>query len=174
VTGHSGGALEFDGTNDYVEVEGCPGVGGKSPRTISAWIKTQGVPTVALPIIAWGQDDWLIEVDEDQRLRLSCGSGFASANEEQIGDGDWHHIAVVLDPADSKHPLISDVVLYVDGDRRTIYKMEEGVIDTGDAGNVRIGAAHGPDNITFAGIIDEVAIFDGALGLSAIQQAFLQ
>ncbi len=178
VTGHLGGALEFDGMDDYVEVEGYPGVGGKSPRAVAVWIKTQEIPTVALPIIAWGQEDpgavWLMEVDEDQRLRLSCGSGFVSANEQQIGDGDWHHIAVVLDPADSKHPLLSDISLYIDGERRTFYKMGEAEINTGNAGNVCIGAALDPDHNTFAGIIDEVAIFDGALSPTAIQQAFLQ
>ena len=174
VAGHLGGALEFDGLDDYVEVEGYPGVSGKSPRAVSAWIKTKGIPTIALPIIAWGQNDWLMEVDEDQRLRLSCGSGFASANEQQIGDGDWHHIAVVLDPGYPKRPLLSDVLLYIDGERRTFYKMEEAEINTSDAGNVRIGAAHGSDTNTFAGAIDEVTIFDGALSLAAIQQAFLQ
>jgi hypothetical protein len=178
VTGRLGGALELDGTDDYVEVEGYPGIGGKNPRTVSAWIKTQGIPASTLPIIAWGQNQpgayWLLEVDEDQRLRLSCGSGFISANEQQIGNGNWHHVAVVLDPVDPERPLISDVLLYVDGKRRTIYKMEEADINTGRVENVRIGAAHGPDNNTFAGTIDEVAIFDMVVDPTAIHQAYLQ
>ena len=178
VTGRLSGALEFDGTDDYVEVEGYSGVVGKHPRAVWAWIKTRGIPTGTLPIIAWGQNNpgayWLIEIDEDQRLRLSCGSGFVSANEQQIGDGDWHHVAVVLDPVDPKRPLISDVLLYVDGTRRTIYKMQEAEINTGDVENVRIGAAHGPDHPAFAGTIDEVAIFDGIVGLTAIHSAYLQ
>lgn len=178
VVGHLGGALEFDGTDDYVEVEGYPGVGGKKPRAVCAWIRTKEVPTDTLPIIAWGQNHpgayWFLEVDEDQRLRLSCGSGFVSANEQQIGDGDWHHIAVVLDPVDPQCPLISDVLLYVDGERRTIYKMEEAEIDTASVEPVRIGAAHGPDNNTFAGTIDEVMIFNAVVGLTSIHQTFLQ
>jgi hypothetical protein len=115
-----------------------------------------------------------MEVDDDQRLRLSCGSGFISANEQQVGDGNWHHLAVVLDPADPKRPLISDVLLYVDGKRRTIFKMEESEINTGCIENVRIGAAYGPDSNYFAGTIDEVAIFDMAIGTTAIHQAYLQ
>ena len=178
VHGHLGGALEFDGTDDYLEVEGYPGVGGKVPRTIFAWIKTQGIPTAALPIVAWGQnapgDYWLLEVDEDQRLRLSCKSGFISANEQQIGNGDWHHVAVVLDPVDPRRPLVSDVLLYVDGDRRTIYKMKEADINTGGVENVRVGAAHGADANTFAGMIDDVMIFDAVVGFTAVQRTFLQ
>jgi hypothetical protein len=178
VAGHSGGGLNFDGTDDYVEAEGCKGICGWNPRTVSAWIKTQPDPTGALPIIAWGQNQpvayWLLEVDEDQRLRLSCGSGFISANEQQVGDGDWHHIAVVLEPVDSARPLMSDVSLYVDGRRRTIYKMEEAEIDTGCSENVRIGASLSPESNYFAGIIDEVAIFDRAIGTTAIHKIYLQ
>ncbi|MCP4258717.1 MAG: LamG domain-containing protein [Planctomycetes bacterium] len=173
VTGHLGGGLEFDGMDDYVEVEGFTGVCSTKPRAVVAWIKTDGVPANNLPIITWGQKQprgyWLIEVDEDQRLRLSCESGFISANQQQVGDGTWHHIAVVLDPVDSVRPLISDVLLYIDGQRRTIYKMQEAQINTGCIENVRIGAAHDTDSNTFTGIIDEVTIFDIAVSPTAIR-----
>ena len=178
VAGHSGGGLNFDGTDDYVEVEGYKGVCGKNPRTIMAWIKTLPNPTGKFPIIAWGQNQpaayWLMEVDEEQRLRLSCGFGFISANEQQVGDGNWHHVAVVLNPVDPERPLMSDVSLYVDGRRRTIYKIEEARINTGCVENVRIGAAHGPDSNYFSGTIDEVAIFDMTIGTTAIHQIYLQ
>jgi hypothetical protein len=177
VLGHSGGGLNFDGTDDYVEVEGYPGICGRNPRTVSAWIKTQPNPASKLPIIAWGQNQpgayWLLEIDEEQRLRLSCGAGFISANEQQVGDGNWHHIAVALDPVDAESPLISDVLLYVDGRRRTIFKMEEAEINTGCELNVQIGAAHEPDSYYFSGIIDEVAVFDVAIGTTAVHQAYL-
>ncbi len=173
-----GGGLKLDGTDDYVEVEGWPGICGKKPRAVFAWLKTQGIPVDRLPIITWGRKQqgayWLLEVDEDQRLRLSCGTGFISANEQQVGDGNWHHVAVVLDPVEPERPLMSDVLLYVDGKRRTIYKMEEAEINTGCIENVRIGGAHGPDDNTFAGTIDEVAIFDVVVGPTAVQQAYMQ
>jgi hypothetical protein len=178
VAGHSGGALEFDGADDYVQVDGYPGVCGKTPRAVFAWVKTRPDTTGNLPILTWGRNApaayWLVEVDEDQRLRLSCGSGFISANEQQIGDGDWHHIAAVLDPVDPKRPLLSDVALYVDGMRVTIYKMQEAEIDTACAEDLRIGATHGPETNTFAGIIDEVAIFDAAVGPTAVRRAHIK
>jgi hypothetical protein len=178
VTGQFGGGLELDGIDDYVEVEGFTGVCGKKPRAVFAWIKTQETPIGSLPIIAWGQKQpdtyWLIEVDEDQMLRLSCESGFISANEQRVGDGNWHHVAVVLDPVDSECPLVSDVSLYVDGRRRTIYKIQEAMINTGCVENVRIGGAHNPSDNTFAGIIDEVVIFDFVVGFGAVQQALIE
>jgi len=178
VAGHLNGALAFDGTDDYVGAEGYPGVCGKNPRAVLAWIKTQPDTTDTLSIIAWGQNEpdayWLVEVDADQRLRLSTGSGFISAGQQQIGDGAWHHVAVVLDPADAERPLISDVSLYVDGMRRTIYRMREAEIDTGCVENLRIGAAHGPSNNTFAGAIDEVTIFDAAVSPTAIRRAHIK
>jgi hypothetical protein len=173
VTGHLGAGLEFDGSDDYVEVEAFSGICGTKPRSVVAWIRTDGIPVDKLPIITWGQKQpeeyWLLEVDEDQRLRLSCESGFISANQQQVGDGNWHHIAVVLDPVDSARPLISDVLLYVDGQRRTIYKMQESHINTGCLENVRIGASHEPNSNTFAGIIDEVTIFDIAVSPTLVQ-----
>jgi hypothetical protein len=69
---------------------------------------------------------------------------------------------------------VSDLALYVDGKRRTIYKMEEAEINTGCIENVRIGGAHSPDNNTFAGTIDEVAIFDTVVGVATVQQAYLK
>jgi len=178
VAGRSGGGLNFDGMDDYVEVEGYNGICGGNPRTVSAWIKTQPNPTGNLPVIAWGQNEpgayWMIEVDDEQRLRLSCGAGFISANEQQVGDGDWHHIAIALDPVDPERPLISDVKLYVDGRRRTAYKMEEAEINTGCVENVRIGVSHDPAGNYFSGVIDEVVIFDMAVGSTAIHQAYLQ
>jgi hypothetical protein len=80
----------------------------------------------------------------------------------------------VLDPVDSQRPLISDVLLYVDGRRRTIYKIEETEINTGCAENVRIGAVQGPGSNYFSGVIDEVAIFDMAIGTTAIHKIYLQ
>jgi hypothetical protein len=178
VAGYSGGGLKFDGIDDYVDVEGYRGICGRNPRAVSAWIKTPPEPTGRLPVIAWGRDlpgeYWLLEVDEDQRLRLFCGSGFISANEQQVGDGNWHHVAVVLHPVNPTRPLISDVLLYVDGRRRTIYKMEEAQINTGCTENVSIGASYIPGSNYFSGIIDEVAIFDMAIGTTAIHKIYLQ
>jgi hypothetical protein len=79
----------------------------------------------------------------------------------------------VLDPVDPERPLVSDVKLYIDGRRKTIYKMEEAEINTVCIENVRIGASLNPDNNYFAGTIDEVAIFDRAVGTSAIHQEYL-
>jgi len=76
----------------------------------------------------------------------------------------------VGDPVDAERPLISDVLLYVDGMRRTIYRMREAEIDTGCVENLRIGAAHGPSNNT----IDEVTIFDAAVSPTAIRRAHIK
>ena len=52
--------------------------------------------------------------------------------------------------------------------------MEEADINTGDIENVRVGAAHDPDTNTFAGMIDDIVIFDAVVGLTAAQRTFLQ
>jgi hypothetical protein len=178
VSGHSGGGLEFDGIDDYVEIEGFSGVCGTKPRAVFAWVKANGILIGNLDLIAWGNKQpggyWFLQVDDDQRLRLSCESGFISANEQQIADGDWHHIAVVLDPVNSARPLISDISLYVDGKRRTIYKMQEAPINTECVQNVRIGASYESDADPFAGVMDEVMIFDSAVSPTAVRRAYMK
>jgi hypothetical protein len=52
--------------------------------------------------------------------------------------------------------------------------MEEAQIYTGCIENVRIGAAHSLDNNTFAGIIDEVTIFDVAVSPASVLQAYIK
>jgi len=48
----------------------------------------------------------------------------------------------VLDSANPESPLMSYVLLYMDGRRRTIYKIEEAQTNTGWTEDVRIGVAH--------------------------------
>ena len=167
------GGLQFDGVDDYVAVENCPAPGRRQARTVTAWIKAPAAQ-IPLPIIAWGQADsgnyWRVEVDEEQRLRVSTGAGFVSAGDLLIGDDKWHHLAVVLDPADPARPLISDVLLYIDGERRALHRMTEGDVDTLPGADLRIGTGLSADNGFFAGMMDEVAVFDVVIGPSVVRQ----
>ena len=52
--------------------------------------------------------------------------------------------------------------------------MEGAEINTGCIENVRVGGAYDPDNNTFAGTLDEVAIFDVVVGPTVVRQAYMQ
>ena len=63
VSGKIGGALSFDGINDYVEVLNYKGISGSNPRTMSAWIKTDSNDSA---IVGWGKaavsNKWLFNI----------------------------------------------------------------------------------------------------------------
>jgi hypothetical protein len=142
-------------------------------HTVSAWIKTLRTPTLPLPIMSWGElssgQQWLLQVDADKRFRVSSAAGIMSANDQIIGDGKWHHIAVVLHPVDSRLPLMSDVMLYVDGTRRGIYKMQESRVQLGSMENIRVGMSHDGDGPTFQGTMDEVKVYDSVISNSHLR-----
>lgn len=168
VPGTDDGGLLFDGTDDSVEIPDYSGITGKNPRTVAAWIKLNEKPSTNYGILAWGEQApgryWLLEVDTDRKLRFSCGTGHAIASDRLVGDTQWHHIAVALDPIVADDPHVSDIRLYVDARPQPLYEMSEHEIDTGSSVSVRIGASHDPNEPShFNGIIDDVRVYDTAL-----------
>ncbi len=81
-----------------------------------------------------------------------------------VCDGEWHHVAAVLDSDGS--PDVSDVMLYVDGllDPVGSSKAMEIYTDvySGRTRGLTIGAWE-PFGSYFEGVIDEVRIYDRAL-----------
>ena len=168
VTGTDGGGLLFDGIDDAVEIGGYSGITGKNPRTVTAWIKLSEKPSANQTILAWGEQApgryWLVEVDTNRKLRFSCGEGYAVASDRLVGDTQWHHIAVALDPMVADAPYVGDIRLYVDARPQPLYEMAEHEIDTARSESVRIGVSLDPSEPGhFNGIIDDVRIYDTAL-----------
>jgi|GEM_PF-837039 len=168
VPGTDGGGLLFDGIDDAVEIAGYPGITGKHPRTVTVWIKLNEKPSENQGILAWGEQapgrSWLVEVDTNRKLRFSCGEGYAVASDRLVGDTQWHHIAVALDPMVADAPYVGNIRLYVDARPQPLYEMAEHEIDTGRSESARIGVSLDPSEPGhFNGIIDDVRVYETAL-----------
>jgi len=110
----SGGSLEFDGFDDYVDITGYQGIAGAGARSVAAWIKTTDT---GCEILSWGQFGipggcWIMGIDDRGILKLCVGDAYV-AGETKVNDGAWHHVAVCLD--DDVPPHIGNVKLFVDG-----------------------------------------------------------
>jgi hypothetical protein len=159
--GRLGGALLLDGNGDYVEAEGYKGITGSKSRTVAAWIKTGS--GAYEDIVSWGSEA------SGQRWSLVLASGRFGVYVKDgfhfglsgIADGDWHHIAAVLD-ADA-NPDVSEVRLYVNGLAETTSGVGARQIDTAEGENVKIGTFNDGENRYFEGAVDDVTIFDVAL-----------
>jgi hypothetical protein len=134
VPGKTGGALEFDGIDDEARIPSNSSweVDGWMQYTLEAWINVlvPGTYRGAIAIGSWAQQAISIRVDEGRWLFYvdtvggandwKCGA--ASPVEPYLSnpDGQFHHVAAVLDAALGKCSLYVDGGLvgwdtYVDG-----------------------------------------------------------
>jgi hypothetical protein len=156
------GALQFDGTNDYVST---PFVLNPSsgPFTAMVWVKGgspgQVVVSQQASVLLPQGKDWLYADPLAGKLMTALTDGSPSTSplicEFVITDGDWHHIGVMWDGS-RRH-------LYADG--------SEVAKDTGTIANLvscdrglYLGAGRNLAVGTFwSGLIDDVRIYDRSI-----------
>jgi len=153
----TGAALNFDGTDDQVQITGYTGVTGTSSRTIEAWIRTSTISQ--RPILEYGvsgSGTWFnFNVRANGQLQLAVGSGFNANSTNTVNDGLWHHVAVVI--VNDGSPNINEAKFYIDGVLETLSSAGNVGINTSAAANVTIGYSPAL-NTFFQGDIDEVRI----------------
>jgi hypothetical protein len=137
-----------------------------------AWIKTTGYGDW----ISWGQDTdtqkWIGRVNDNAgngtvgALRTECSGGSIIGN-TVITDGEWHHVASVLESTGS--PIIEDITMYVDGVQETISGVRPIGIDTVGGRNVWIGDGH--HDRPLPSLIDDVRLYNHAMTQAEILAA---
>ncbi len=190
VAGKAGGALDFDGTEDYVHIADYNGVLGNDPRTAMFWLKAPasvgGYPDGDWfrSVLGWGTNSskqkWNITLNYGW-VFISTKGAWAKAGQQLVADDTWHHVAVVL--PDINDATVGDIQIYIDGVAEN--PMEYGgtttnIVDTNapdaNVSNVYIGqyaeaAPDDPAKQLFLGMIDEVRIYDRALDANEIMAA---
>ncbi len=182
--GKMGGALSFDGVNNYVfasdaQSGGTTGAGldvGTRDWTVAAWIDTtsSGMVLTKMGFVGGSNPDgWGMSVSGNGTVgAVLHKSGVGTVNifsgdGAAVNDGQWHHIAVVFDRAGS-------MTRYVDGLRSgTRYSLSSLIGQNIDNSNqVQIGARdQAGDRVFFRGLIDDARVY--ALALSAQEIAAL-
>ena len=167
VSGRWNKAIQFSGTNHYVEVQGYLPPSATNARTSAAWIKT----TQAGPILSWGvtntNQKWLMQLQTTGAytgaLRVEVrGAGGSVVGTRDLRDGQWHHVAAVLPLGKTN---VNAVVLYVDGAPEPKTSTTARAINT-ESTPVSIGTD--PDLRYFQGVIDEVRIYHRELAAPEI------
>jgi hypothetical protein len=149
-------ALDFDGSNDYVEVSGYTGVTGTSSRTVELWVKTSAYGMISY----WGTNScgWRFGLRVNSNsdygtlgaLKVEIGCGYKSGTTD-LTDGNWHHLAVAFATGGSA----DDFILYVDGIQESTSSLDR-VFNTQSSSNVKIGYW----DEYFNGQFDEIRIWD--------------
>ena len=160
VEGVFGQALEYDGVDDNLIINGYNGVGGTDPRTIIFWFKSFDVRQHSL--VKWGVQEvgekYYIRTHPQGGgcgLRVEVGSG-NSYGEDNICDGEWHHLAVVFPKGSS---MVGDHNLYVDGKLQGQNGVNRAMNTNVGEQVVNIGGKLTAHRFMF-GSLDEFAIFD--------------
>ncbi|MCU0749040.1 MAG: Ig-like domain-containing protein [Akkermansiaceae bacterium] len=166
VAGRFGRGLSFDNVDDSVSIDGFPGIQGTAARTCAAWIKTTASGGNK-PFIAWGPNSagakWTFLMNTVGQIRLEIGTGFVVGT-TAVNNGQWHHVACTF--ANDGSPNATDIKLYVNGVLEAVSSSSSFALNTGDAGDVRIGSDI--QNRFWNGEIDEVRILPRALAPSEI------
>lgn len=157
---YSGGAIELDGTDEYVEILGYKGIFGTGSRTCCVLNKTS---QVSGEILTCGEDNpdgpWGIRVNEDGQIRVEVPGGGITGT-TLINDDDWYHVAVELE--DDGDPIIGETKLYVEGTMDTNSAADTKPVNTGRYQNVQVGMYYVTERY-INGLIDDVRIYDRVL-----------
>jgi hypothetical protein len=102
ISGVVGGALSFDGVNDYVEIPDNAALNfGSGDFSIDAWIRT--TQTSGINVILDKREQQpkgysLYCYNGSLGLQLAIGGNYANyGSNAYVADGNWHHIAVTVD-----------------------------------------------------------------------------
>jgi len=166
VEGKFGKALEFDGTDDYVEVSD---ISTPSIMTFSCWFKKLGSGNGGVPRLhSRGTGPWSIEFGiGNSAIPNKLGFYFAFTDGGTTGwngvfdpeDDVWYHTAISYDG--------TSVILYVDG--AEVHSDKSWAGKKINEGISRIGG-HAAGGDCFRGLMDEVAIYNVALSPGDIKE----
>ncbi|MHC4583055.1 MAG: LamG domain-containing protein [Planctomycetota bacterium] len=171
-TGKTGGALEFDGADDYVEVPRVV----QDDFTLMAWINTD-TPGLSLGAqgyqgsgLIWSDvagvaNDFILAV-LDTKLSFFCGNPDLSVNSDRdIVTGQWVHVAAIRNLQEQQ------ISIYIDGEHeKTLDHANSNPLNAHDV--IAVGG-NTLDSRYYTGLIDDVRMYDHALTgievLSAMQ-----
>jgi len=169
VAGQIGGALQFDGSGDYVDC-GNPAsldiYGADAQVTIALWVNSPNVGQVHGSLVTKG--DWndgysLLIKGEPRKLWAADSDTTLSA--DPLTNNQWYHVAVTTDGA------TGEVKFYIDGKLSGVRKKNTTGIEQTSI-PISIGREqHGAGRWYFNGTIDDVRIYDKVLTQDGIQDA---
>jgi len=169
--GKVGGALEFDGNGDYIEVSNESAFDITGAITVAAWIKVNRFEKRWQTIVAKGDSAWRLQrTAGEDTIAFHC-TGIESISGEwphgiegkkSAYDGKWHHVVGVYDGF--------TVSLYIDGVLDNL-SQASGAIQTNDFA-VNIGDNCEQINREWNGLIDEVCVIAGAIDANGIHALY--
>ena len=163
--GRIGGAMEFDGVDDFVSIPNESSFDITGSITVTAWIKVESFTKEWQAIVTKGDRAWRLHRANDTK---SVGWACSDLSRKQVGDlygkkavvdGRWRHIAGVLDGTKTS--------IFVDGTLDASAQSSPN-ISVNDF-PVLIGSNAQVKGRLFRGLIDDVRIYNRALSVAELR-----
>ena len=118
IAGVSGGALHFDGANDYVEVPASPQLDFTGSFTLEAWVRRTAIGSPDVVVAKEGSGrNYRFRLSSSDQVELSwktaSGTSRTTTGSRRVSDTAWHHLAAVHDQERGEDRLYVDGVLDV-------------------------------------------------------------
>lgn len=173
IAGVATGALEFDGSNDYVSIASPDDYATNSDFALSAWIRTTtgGVVVAKTPASGATGVKALYVEDSDGKLKFAVGGVDTTSSVHRVDDGMWHHVAVTVEFETSGS--LDTVTLYIDGDSDATD--DDWNVTYGESSfNLNIGYANSSFTAEdyFDGKMDDVRFYSGILLETQVQALY--
>lgn len=149
----SGTHLNFDGTNDFVELPNESAFDFTNQMTVEFWINSNTTPDRWDALVTKGDDSWRVALASDGTIGFAGTGAFSDIfSSTVVTDGTWHHVAVSYNAIEA--------IIYIDG------VADNGVFATSNLDNsafkVGIGENFQVPGRLFAGNLEEVRIWNVA------------
>ncbi len=169
----NGYALSFNGSSDYVKIDGIV-VSNPSSLTISSWFKKQGNGDNYECVLhqssdtSIGNSSYWMGVDLDDYFTATIGArtgiGWAAGQTNVKANlGEWNYLVASWNG--------SIVKIYINGEYNKQYSL---ATYSNLTTPTRIGASSDGLNYRFNGLIDEVRIYTAALPAAEIQEYYVK
>jgi len=161
VSGYLNNALDFDGSNDYVNVSDSDSISvGNGDFTLSMWVYPHSVSgdyCIISKVNGSYHKEYMITL-YDQEIQFDIertGNNGAANTNNVMSANEWQQILVTYDVS------TENVAIYVDGESKTLASNTIGGPSTGQSDDLCIGRRGGSYNDNyFDGLIDDVKIYD--------------
>ncbi|HEY3160579.1 MAG TPA: LamG-like jellyroll fold domain-containing protein [Vicinamibacterales bacterium] len=160
-SGRLGGALVFNGSSALVTVPSTTSLRLSAAMTLEAWVRPTAVNAQWRDVIYKGSDDYYLEATSTSSSRPAAGGTFAPDNvyaSSALAVNTWTHLAATYDGATLR--------LYVNGTLASSISRAAPIAVSNGA--LQIGGDSGAGQY-FAGTIDEVRIYNTAIGEAQIR-----
>jgi len=175
----SGNCLEFDGTDDYVDLGSANESAFDFPDTqftIAGWVKFNGLGTSTFVAkVGYGTINWqwqLLRVQDTFLFDIVSSSGdivYRRQSDIYNSKWNWFHFVGVFKTSDSEQ-----VDIYINGELNNVTTKNYSyrTYNTGGNGSVNIGGLADYGGHFLEGKLDEIVIYDKALTATEIQDMY--